>query len=129
MNETLKRQGVFSWNELLTKDVQAAKSFYTDLLGWQYEEQKMQDGMIYNIIKVGEQMIGGIMQQCEQAKSMPPAWGPYVTVDDVDAMVGRSETLGAKVLVPPQDIPGTGRFAVIEDPQGASLSLISYTAA
>ncbi len=127
MNESLKKQGMFSWNELMTKDVEAAKSFYGDLLGWKYEEQGMPDGKTYHIIKAGEQMIGGIMAQCEQTKAMPPAWGPYVTVDDVDAMVAKSESLGAKILLPPQDIPDTGRFAVIEDPQGAPLSLITYT--
>jgi uncharacterized protein len=53
-------------------------------------------------------------------------WGVYVTVDDVDASVKLVEELGGKVLVAPMDIPNTGRFALIQDPQGATLSIISY---
>ena len=31
---TLKPIGAFSWNELMTTDVDAAKVFYGDLFGW-----------------------------------------------------------------------------------------------
>jgi hypothetical protein len=61
-----------------------------------------------------------------KAKGMPPNWGPYVTVDQVDKVVERAKGLGARVLVEPQDIPNVGRFATISDPQGATISLITY---
>ena len=57
---------------------------------------------------------------------MPPAWGPYVTVDDVDAIAEQAEKLGGKVCIPPRDIPSVGRFTVIADPQGAVISAITY---
>ena len=57
---------------------------------------------------------------------MPPAWGGYVTVNDVDAVVAKVAGLGGQVLMPPTDIPTVGRFATIQDPQGATLSLITY---
>jgi predicted enzyme related to lactoylglutathione lyase len=57
---------------------------------------------------------------------MPPNWGAYVTVDDVDATAVLAEKLGGKILVPPTDIPTVGRFSVIQDPQGAVLSAITY---
>jgi predicted enzyme related to lactoylglutathione lyase len=57
---------------------------------------------------------------------MPPAWGGYVTVDDVDAVVVRVAGLGGRVLLAPTDIPTVGRFATIQDPQGATISLITY---
>ncbi len=60
---------------------------------------------------------------------MPPAWGCYVTVDQVDATVARVTALGGKVVVPAMDIPGVGRMAVIADPQGATLSVMQYSAA
>ncbi|HYA60085.1 MAG TPA: VOC family protein, partial [Burkholderiaceae bacterium] len=62
----------------------------------------------------------------EKAKGMAPAWGAYVTVKNVDETVGKVKSLGGKVFMAPQDIPGVGRFAVIIDPQGAVLSLITY---
>ena len=60
------------------------------------------------------------------AAGMPPTWGAYVTVDDVEATVAQAEKLGGKICIPPTDIPTVGRFAVIQDPQGAMLSVITY---
>jgi predicted enzyme related to lactoylglutathione lyase len=57
---------------------------------------------------------------------MPPVWGLYITVDNVDAVVKKATTLGAKIQMPPQDIPEEGRFCVLQDPQGAFISIITY---
>jgi predicted enzyme related to lactoylglutathione lyase len=54
----------------------------------------------------------------------PPHWLPYVAVDDVDALIARARKLGARVLVGPEDIPGIGRFGVLEDPTGAALAIM-----
>jgi predicted enzyme related to lactoylglutathione lyase len=131
MSDTaMKQAGAFSWNELLTTDVQGAKAFYGELLGWGMQDIRI-DGtgpgsMDYTLVKLGDKEIGGIMAIPAQAAGMPPTWGAYVTVSNVDALLPRVEKLGGKVRVPPQDIPDVGRFAVIQDPQGAMLSLISY---
>jgi len=60
------------------------------------------------------------------ATGMPPAWISYVTVDSVDTTAQQAEKLGGKILMPPRDIPEVGRFAVIQDPQGASIAIITY---
>ncbi len=57
---------------------------------------------------------------------MPPMWGTYVTVDNVDETARIAEQLGAKICMPPQDIPDVGKFCVIQDPQGATISFITY---
>lgn len=124
--EAMKQHGAFSWNELITTDVAGAKAFYRELLNWTLEDIKS-NGMDYTIAKAGDTQVGGIMAVPPQAKGMPPAWGAYVTVDNVDAMIPRVEKLGGKICVPPMDIPGLGRFMAIQDPQGAMLSLITYT--
>ena len=80
----------------------------------------------YTIVKVGEDDLGGIMSIPEMSKGMPPSWGAYVTVDDVDATAAKAEKLGAKIIVAPTDIPTVGRFTVIQDPQGAVISAITY---
>ncbi|MBI5751496.1 MAG: VOC family protein [Hydrogenophilales bacterium] len=121
----MKQAGAFSWNELMTTDVKGAKAFYGELLGWGMQHIKP-GGMDYTLLKLGEKEIGGIMAIPDQAAGMPPAWGAYVSVNNVDALLGRVEALGGKVCLPPQDIPDVGRFAVIQDPQGAMLSLISH---
>lgn len=123
--EAMKKHGAFSWNELMTTDVEAAKHFYGELLGWKL--QPFDGGeMEYTIAKVGGQEVAGIMAMPPEDEGMPAAWGSYVTVDDVDKRTARVASLGGKVCVPPRDIPNVGRFSVIGDPQGIMLGLISY---
>ncbi|NDP49471.1 MAG: VOC family protein [Sulfuriferula multivorans] len=122
---TLKPIGAFSWNELMTTDVDAAKVFYGDLFGWGMQKCEAGD-MDYSMATLGDQEIAGLMAIPKEAASMPPSWGAYVTVADVDALLLRVTKLGGKVAVPPHDIPDVGCFAVIQDPQGAMLSFISY---
>jgi predicted enzyme related to lactoylglutathione lyase len=117
--------GAFSWNELTTSDAKAARKFYGSLLGWQFQDMDM-GASTYTVISVGGQGVGGITDIPPNAQGMAPAWGGYTTVDDVDAVVARVAALGGQVLLPPTDIPTVGRFATIMDPQGATLSLITY---
>ena len=117
--------GAFSWTELTTSDRKAARKFYGTLLGWELKDMDMGHGT-YTIINVGGQGIGGITDIPPNAKGMPSAWGGYVTVDDVDAVAAKVPGLGGRVLLAPMDIPTVGRFATIMDPQGATLSLITY---
>ena len=126
MDEQFKTHGAFSWCELMTKDPKAAKDFYTKLFGWTTEEMSVTPGMNYTVVKVGGQGIGGIMAIPPEAQNMPPNWGVYVTVDNVDAIATSAKELGGKVLMGPQDIPTVGRFCVIQDPQGAVISAITY---
>jgi uncharacterized protein len=119
------KHGQFNWCELMTTDVDAAKKFYTKLFGWDTEDLAM-PGMTYTIVKVGGQGIGGIMQIPKNAQGMPPMWGAYVTVDDVDQTAQAAQKLGGKLHLPPTDIPDVGRFCVILDPQGAVINAITY---
>lgn len=126
MDEQFKQHGAFSWCELMTADVEAAKGFYAKLFGWDTEAMTI-PGMTYTLVKAGGKSIGGIMAMPPDApKGMPPMWGSYVTVNDVDATARTAQQLGARLLVPPQDIPDVGRFCVIRDPQGAVISAITY---
>lgn len=125
MATAFETHGAFSWTELMTSDVAAARKFYGQLLGWQFKDMNM-GAMTYTVVNAGGQEVGGIMPIPSQAKGMPPCWGAYITVDNVDAVTDRVRGLGGKVTTPPTDIPTVGRFAVIQDPQGASISLITY---
>lgn len=125
MSEQFKQHGAFSWVELLTTDVAGAKAFWGKLFRWTVEDMPM-EGMTYSVIKAGDKQVGGMMPDPRVPHGMPPVWGVYVTVDDVDATAREAGQLGGKVLVAPTDIPNVGRFAVIQDPQGAVLSVITY---
>ena len=125
MEEQYKQHGAFSWCELMTSDVEAAKTFYNKLFGWETKDMPM-EGMTYTMVKAGDKDVGGIMLIPKEAQGMPPKWGTYVTVDNVDEVAKTAEQLGAKICMPPQDIPSVGRFCVFQDPQGATISAITY---
>jgi uncharacterized protein len=119
------KHGVFSWAELATTDVEGAKRFYAGLLGWTTEQAPV-EGMSYTLVKAGDDQVGGIMgTQCAGGE-MPPHWGIYITVDDVDAIARKAGELGGTVLMPPTDIPNVGRISALRDPQGVMFSVITY---
>ncbi len=66
------------------------------------------------------------MPTLPEAKGMPPMWGAYVTVDNVEVSAKQAEALDGNILVDARDIPEVGRFCVIADPQGAMLTIITY---
>ena len=123
-----KTHGAFSWSELMTSDPAAAAKFYGELFGWQVKEMGAEMGG-YRVANIGETSVGGLMAIPEQAQGLAPRWGVYVTVDDVDRTLAQALKLGAKVCMEPMDVPGVGRMAGFNDPQGAMISIITYAAA
>ncbi|NNG02225.1 MAG: VOC family protein [Desulfobacteraceae bacterium] len=124
MDEFIKKHGVISWTELTTSDVDAAKKFYSEIFGWEYEDMDS-GGMPYTIAKAHGKEIAGMMITPEEADGCPPVWGSYVSVDNVDETAKKVEALGGKVHVAPRDIPNVGRFTVFQDPQGAFITAIT----
>jgi predicted enzyme related to lactoylglutathione lyase len=119
--------GHFVWHEHLTRDPKAAVSFYTDVVGW--KTQPFGEGGDY-LMWVGSQgPLGGVMTLPEQATRIgaPPHWMGNVQVADVDATVALATKLGGKVYKQPTDIPTVGRFALIADPQGATIAVFQPT--
>ena len=125
--DVYKTHGAFSWSELMTTDPAAAADFYAKLFGWTVQTMEMGMGPD-RVLKVAETSVGGIMGMPPDAPAVPPNWGCYVTVDNVDAVLDRCAALGGKTLVPAMDVPGVGRMAVLQDPQGAVLSVMAYAA-
>lgn len=111
--------GRFAWNELVTKNVPAAKKFYGRLLGW--KTQPFGKGVPYTLFKKGREMAGGMLKHPHPER--PSLWVPYVVVDDVDATVKKGVKLGAQLVLPPHNIPTVGRIAVLADPQGAVIGI------
>jgi predicted enzyme related to lactoylglutathione lyase len=122
----MEDRGRFCWYDLMTTDVDAAKSFYTKLIGW---GTKPFDGagQPYTMWTNGENSIGGIMPLPEDARKAgaPPHWMSYVLVPRVDETLAQVGKQGGNVLVPGTDIPTVGRFGVFSDPQGAALAVFS----
>lgn len=116
--------GQFCWNELMTTDVAAAKTFYTRLLGWTTEP--FGGGMDYTVLKKDNTSVGGLMQAPQPG--IPAQWLAYVLVEDVDATAAQAAKLGGKVCKAPFDVPEVGRIAIVTDPQGAAFGLFKPAA-
>ena len=109
--------GQFIWYELTTPDADAAKKFYPRFTGWGL----MPFDSDYTMFTTGGMPVAGIFRLSDEMRQqgIPPNWMPYVESSDVDETARKAASLGGKVMQPPADIPGTGRFAVLQDPQGA----------
>ncbi|MGH9943445.1 MAG: VOC family protein [Pyrinomonadaceae bacterium] len=116
--------GTVCWTELASKDLDAAKKFYSELFGWKLTVSDVA-GMAYTEFHAGGRPVGGMHQMTAEFGDAPSHWMSYVAVDDVDAAAARVEALGGKVCVPPTDIPTVGRFSVITDPSGATISMLT----
>ena len=121
--ELANETGTFAWNELDTRDLPAAKAFYTEVFGWEPNDLDMEE-MSYTEWRLGDRAVAGMMPMPEMVPAEVPAhWLVYFAVDDTDAVVSKATEIGASALVPPTDIP-PGRFAVLSDPDGAAFAVI-----
>jgi predicted enzyme related to lactoylglutathione lyase len=113
--------GAFCWADLSTPSPERASKFYSALFDWKLEKGQ-NDPSGYLHIKNGEHFIGGIPPSHTDSKT-PPHWLIYFMVADVAASAAKASQLGAKILMPPQNMEGVGTWAIVADPQGAVFSL------
>lgn len=114
-----------TWFELTTTPgaLSAAGDFYARTFGWAITDAGM-EGFTYHLASHGGDMVAGLMETPAGKEEMPPHWILYIDVDDCDATAARAAELGGQVVMPPADIPGTGRFAILTDPQGAAFGIL-----
>jgi predicted enzyme related to lactoylglutathione lyase len=115
-------RGHFFWNELHTTDPTGALTFYEKVVGFSHRSLDMGPGGTYHILSRGGVDRGGVTAHLPPG--VAPHWLPYVAVDDVDGTIARARKLGATIPIPPEDIPGIGRFGVLQDPTGAVLAIM-----
>lgn len=114
--------GCLGWNELHTREPEAAAAFYAGLFGWEPEAVKEDGQTVYVTVKNGGRQNGGIMPMAGENGGAPSAWVPYFTVPSRDAAVEKIKDLGGEIIVGPLDLPA-GRIAILRDPQGAAFAI------
>jgi uncharacterized protein len=123
--QLVNEPGSLTWNELHTRDVDGAKAFYSAVFGWRPEDQDM-GGTTYTVLNLGDSQIGGMMtMQPDVPDEVGAFWLTYFAVADCDASVTKAQELGGSVSSPPMDIPGIGRFALLNDPHGTWFAIIA----
>ena len=117
--ELVNETGAMIWNELNTSDLAKSKAFYGDVFGWTWGGSDD-----YTEAQIDGRTMAGFLPRPESMPAeVPDHWLVYFAVDDVDADTERATKAGATLAAGPQDIPGTGRFSVLIDPQGAVFAL------
>ena len=127
--QLVNEHGTLTWNELLTEDTKAAEAFYVGVFGYRAESTEMPNGLYTTFWADGNvegHAAAGMMVKAHDMGDFPNYWGVYFAVDDADACVATAAEHGATIPVPPFDVPGVGRIAVVTDPHGASFSVMKY---
>ncbi|MEZ4530853.1 MAG: VOC family protein [Thermomicrobiales bacterium] len=127
MSATMTRDAI-AWDELHSKDRGKAEAFYNTLFGWTSTAVEMGPEYTYHLLNRADngQMFAGSHQQGPDEADQPSFWLVFLESDDVDKATAKASELGATVIMEPADIPGTGRFAVLMDPQGAAVGFLTY---
>jgi predicted enzyme related to lactoylglutathione lyase len=117
----------FVWYELITTDIDAARAFYANVVGWEIRDASTPD-LAYTLCANANGTVCGLIDLPAEAGRLgaKPCWIGYVGVDDVDAAATRAIELGGVVEVVPQTVPGVSRFAIITDPQFVPLGVFKW---
>ena len=115
----------FGWAEINTRGVDKAIAFYKDVFGWSVRTSPMGEGQPdYHEFQVDGQSIAGAVDIPSDAPAqLASGWQIYFAVPDVKAAFDKAMELGAQQVFEPQAFPG-GEFAIVTDPQGASIGLL-----
>src|SRR5580704_8941285 len=114
--------GTFYWNELMTRNVEGAKKFYADTIGWGFDAMLMPGGGTYWLATMAGEPVGGLFDiNGPDFQGVPDSWMSYLAVDDVDARVKKAVAAGGKLMKPAFDVPGVGRIAIVMQPDGAGI--------
>jgi uncharacterized protein len=139
--------GSLNFNDLHTRDLEAAKSFYGAVFGWDVIDvgggftawalpgygdflEERRPGMRQGLKEMGaperfEDVVASVAQIGDDEPDTPAHWSLTFAVDDADAVAARAAELGGRVIVPPFDAPWV-RMTIVEDPQGATFTASKF---
>jgi predicted enzyme related to lactoylglutathione lyase len=129
IDEARGRHGTFYWNELMTRDVERAKRFYRETIGWSFDPMPMPDGASYWVAMLDGKPVAGVFSlAAPEYEGVPESWMSYLAVDDVDMRVEKATKAGAKLMKPIFDVPNVGRIAMLMEPGGAGIGWMTPAA-
>ncbi len=115
--------GTIVWRDLTVADADSLSRFYEGVVGWTRSVHPGCDDYDMTAPGAGEPT-AGVCYAVDTNAGIPPYWMVYVAVEDVAASCGRAEAEGGAVIDGPRYM-GNHLFAVVQDPAGAYIGLIS----
>jgi hypothetical protein len=113
--------GDIYWFSLLTENAAAASKFYSELFGWEITDSPRTGALM--ALRDGEPIAGISQIEDRVPNTSESLWLAAITVDDLPKAVATAKELGATVHEDITHLPGWGSFALIQDPQGAPVTL------
>ena len=125
--QVVNEPGAWTWNNLLTRDLEGAQDFYGQVFGWSaiHNEEAPPGILMWQVEgqRWPEGMAGLMEMTGEMPSEMPAHWQVYFVVENMDEAIEKATSLGAKVGFGPIDVP-VARLATLVDPQGAVVSIL-----
>lgn len=121
-----QRHGMIWWSELMTRDGAKARAYYETVAGWTFSTMPM-GGSDYLLASIGEKPVAGIMDisAMPDMAGVPVDWFTYIAVDDVEKAVAQTREAGGQVMRDVFEVPGIGRIAIVADPTGAAVGIMT----
>jgi predicted enzyme related to lactoylglutathione lyase len=120
--------GTFYWNELMTRDIERAKRFYADTIGWSFEAMTIPHGTYWCPMLGGQPVAGLFPLDRPEFDGVPESWMSYLAVDDVDRRAEKAVAAGAQLMRPIFNVPEVGRIAILKEPGGAGVGWMTPVA-
>ena len=117
--QVVNAPGALTMNELRTRDLDRASSFYGEVLGWEVVPIEQGGEVVYASVKLEGRLIAGMLP----LEATHPHWIPYFGAHDVEATAAKTQELGGEALSGPVVVPA-GRFVALRDQHGAAFMVL-----
>ena len=110
-------EGTPCWADAMFGDVEGAKSFYGDVLGWTFGEASSEYGNYTQAYSDGKAVAAVVPPMPGQ--EAPSQWCLYFASPDAAATAARIRENGGEVLMEPMQVGEFGTMCIAREPSGA----------
>ncbi|APE26630.1 MULTISPECIES: VOC family protein [Streptomyces] len=119
----VRPEGTPVWADAMFKDVEVAKTFYGDVLGWTFGESSSEFGNYTQAYKGGKAVAAVVPPMPGQDGEGQSTWCLYFASADVAATAEKIRAAGGTVLMEPMQVGDFGSMCIAQEPSGAVFGL------
>lgn len=114
----VKPEGTPCWADAMFADVEAAKSFYGDVLGWTFAAPQAEFGD-YTQAYVDGRAVAAVSPVMPGMEGGEASWCLYLASADLEATAARVRENGGEVVLEPMEVADFGAMLLAKDAGGA----------